>query len=281
MAPATMSERESDPRHAGRGSVSLGHLLGVPLEVHWTFALLLGLVALADWSAGPGAVASGLVWVVALFACVVAHEVAHCVVARQRGATVRRIVLLPIGGVSQLDAMPSDPHDELAVAIVGPATSLLLGVVLLAVALLVAGTVAWPPTVLSGSWLARLGWLNLLLAAFNMVPALPMDGGRVLRAVLARRRTHAEATVAAARVARWLGLAMVVLGLLCDVWLVFIGAFVLLGAAAESRAVREGPDTPRPGGPHRAPSRGDTKRRTDDEGTRTPIARGDRVDGRA
>jgi len=224
-----------EPVRAASGSLPLGRVLGVPLEVHWTFSLLLALVVLLDAPKGAAAVVIGLCWVVALFTCVVVHELAHCVVAHRRGAHVLRIVLLPIGGVSQLEAMPEEPRDEFAVAAVGPLTSLAVAVLLLGVAVL-AGASVWPPTLLVGSWWARLAWLNLLLAAFNALPALPMDGGRMLRAWLARRRPRAEATSLAAKVARVLGFAMIALGVAVDLWLVFIGIFVVLGAGAEDRA---------------------------------------------
>ena len=184
---------------------------------------------------------TGLVWIVALFTSVVLHELAHCIVARRRGARVIGIVLFPLGGLSQVDAMPEAPGDELAVAIVGPLSSLAIGLILLTGGV-VLGAHVWPPTLFVGSWWARLGWLNLLLGAFNLLPALPMDGGRVLRATLARHRSNLEATVVAGRVARYLGLAMIVVGFFYDFWLVLIGLFVLMGARAEEEAARHRPD---------------------------------------
>lgn len=220
-----------------RGSLLIGRIAGIPLRVHWTFALLLALVVAADWTSGWVAVVDGLLWVVALFAFVVAHELSHCIVARRRGAKVLGILLIPLGGISQLAAMPEDPSDELAVAIVGPLTSLALGAVLLLAGWL-AGARVWPPTLFAGSWWARLGWVNLLLGGFNLLPALPMDGGRVLRAALARHRSKLEATLIAARVSRYLAVAMMVVGFFYDFWLVFIGIFVYLGARAEEEAAR-------------------------------------------
>jgi Zn-dependent protease len=205
--------------------------------VHWSFLALLCLVALADDGRGVRFVVVMLAWVVALFACVVVHELAHCVVARRRGARVIRIVLLPIGGLSQLESMPNAPDDEFAIAAAGPLTSLALGLGFFAAALLV-GAAVWPPTLFAGSWLARLAWLNVVLGAFNLVPALPMDGGRMLRAFLARHRTRLDATVLASRVARYLGVAMILVGLAYDIWLVVIGVFVLLGANAEEEGAR-------------------------------------------
>jgi Zn-dependent protease len=212
-------------------------VFGIPLRLHWTFFLLIPFVVLVDSGAGTHTVLAGLLWIVALFSFVVAHEVAHCIVARRRGAGVLGIVLFPLGGLSQLEAMPNAPDDELAVAIAGPMFSLAIGVLLLATGLLL-GADVWPPTLFAGGWWARLGWLNLLLGAFNMLPALPMDGGRVLRASLARHRSSLEATEVAGRVARYLGVTMIVIGLLYDVWFCLIGMFVLLGANAEVEAAR-------------------------------------------
>ena len=224
-------------------SLSVGRVARIPIRLHWTFFLLVAFVAAVDWSSGPRSVVSGLAWIVALFASVVVHEIAHCLVARRRGAQVLGIVLFPLGGLSQLERMPTAPGDELAIAVVGPLTSLVLGTLLL-IAGWVTGAHVWPPTLFAGSWLARLGWLNLLLGAFNLLPALPMDGGRVLRAALQRRHGHLEATLLAGRIARFVGLALVVVGFVLDVWLILIGIFVLLGARAEEEAARHPPPTP-------------------------------------
>ncbi len=220
----------------GRPSgMPIARVAGITIRVHWSFLLLIGFIVAAGWSAGPAAIGNLLAWIGALFACVVLHELAHSIVARRRGATVLGIILLPIGGVSQIDKMPERPPDELAIAAVGPLTSFVLGIAFLGVAL-ATGAAAWPPTLLAGSWWARLGWLNILLAAFNMLPALPMDGGRVLRAWLERRRDPLTATRLAGRIARGIAVVMIVAGLFYDLWLIFIGIFVFLGAAAEEQA---------------------------------------------
>jgi Zn-dependent protease len=226
---------------AGHGhSTPIGRVVGIPIRLHWTFFLLVGLVIAVDSSAGEAAMVVGLAWIVALFTSVVAHEIAHCIVARRRGARVLGIVLFPLGGLSQVDAMPTAPGDELAVAVVGPLTSLAIGLLLLVGGLL-AGAHVWPPTLFVGSWWARLGWLNLLLGAFNLLPALPMDGGRVLRAALARHRSNLNATLLAGRIARYIGVAMVMVGFLYDFWFILIGIFVLMGARAEEEAARHPP----------------------------------------
>jgi Zn-dependent protease len=223
----------------------LGRIAGIPIRVHWTFALLILFIVVVYRSAGEAAVGFGLLWIAALFACVVTHEISHCLVARRRGAEVLGILLLPIGGVSQLAAMPEAPNDEFAVAIVGPLTSLGLGVAL-GVAGLAFGAHVWPPTILSGSWWVRLGWLNLLLAGFNLLPALPMDGGRVLRATLERHRSRLDATLLAGRIARYVAVLMLLAGFFIDIWLMFIAIFVYLGARAEEEAARHHDGTAKP-----------------------------------
>lgn len=148
-----------------------------------------------------------------------------------------------------MDHLPSAPGDEAAIALAGPATSLLLGGLFLAVGALL-GVGVWPPTLFAGSWWARFGWLNLLLGVFNLLPALPMDGGRVLRAALSRSLPRLAATRVAASVARLVALALVVVGPFYDPWLILIGMFVLLGASREVSIARA-EEMPRP--PFRAP----------------------------
>lgn len=215
-------------------SLKIAKFFGIEVYVHWTFLFLVALVILVDQTGGVHGIVNGLIWIVVIFASVLIHELAHCVVAVRDGVVVDDILLLPIGGVSQMESIPRVPREELAIAIVGPLTSLGLAV-LFGILTLVSGAHLWPPTLLAGSWLARIAWLNLLLGAFNLLPALPMDGGRVLRAGLAMREPRSAATEQAARIARFLAFVMIVVGLVWDVWLVFIGLFVMLGAGAEER----------------------------------------------
>jgi Zn-dependent protease len=198
--------------------------------------LLVVLVILSSGSRTTArSLAEGLIWLAALCLCIVAHELSHSLVARRRGFLVRDIVLLPIGGVSEISGLPGAPRDELAIAIAGPLGSLAFAL-LCALAGLVSGAVLWPPALFAGAFLRRLMWANLLLAGFNLLPALPMDGGRVLRALLAYRWTDLRATGLAVQIGRFLGLAMLVVGLRYDLWLSFVGLFVLVTAAGEKRA---------------------------------------------
>ena len=163
------------------------------------------------------------------------HELAHCFVGRRHGLVVHEIDLLPIGGISRLEAVPDTPADEFAVAIAGPLASILLGV-LAALLALAASQTLYPVDLVSGPLLARIAWVNVLLAAFNMLPAFPLDGGRVFRALLERRYDLARATRIAGRTGRWLALVLIAVGLVADLWLTIIGVFVYLGASAEEQA---------------------------------------------
>jgi len=240
-----------------RSSIRVACIGGIEIRMHWTFLVLVVLVVWLNMSSGASAVGVGLMWITMVFASVLVHEYAHCVVARRRGAVVEDILLLPIGGLSQLKEMPESAGDELAIAIVGPLTS--LGLAALAVAGgLAVGAHLWPPTLFAGSWFARMAWLNILLGGFNLLPALPMDGGRVLRAALEERHDRLTATRQAATIARVLAMVMIVGGVFYDFWLVFIGIFVYLGASAEEQAAerkRQGSARPGPPGPH-SPSTG-------------------------
>ncbi|MHB1508141.1 MAG: site-2 protease family protein [Acidimicrobiales bacterium] len=220
-----------------RGSVKIGRVAGVPIKLHWSFSLLVLLVVLANPHGTWSTIWPMVVWIVVLFASVTIHELAHCMVARRRGLTVNDIVLLPIGGVSEINGLPAAPAIERDIAIAGPAASFALAI-LLGVAALIAGDRIWPPALLSGPLLVDLAWMNLVLCGFNLLPALPMDGGRVLRAVLAGRGDPLRATRIASGVAVVLGAAMVVVGFRYDIWLVFIGAFVVVGANGERRLAR-------------------------------------------
>lgn len=248
--------RGGPTRPAHRGSIRVGRIWGVEIRLHWTFLGLMFFVMWAYAGAGRRAVELGLLWIVAIFGSVLVHELMHCVVARRRGAVVEDILLLPLGGLSQMHEMPEAPGDELAIAAVGPLTNFVLALLFVAVGLGV-GARLWPPTLFAGSWLARLLWMNVLLGAFNLLPAIPMDGGRVLRAALARRHDRRTATAMAAQIARFCAGAMILIGFFYDFWLILIGIFVLLGASAEEQATndvdhhRDGPHGSTPSDTHR------------------------------
>lgn len=219
----------------------LGTIAGIPVYVHATFLLLIGWVALSHWQAGHtvAAVLSGVGFILVLFGCVVLHELGHALVARKYGIKTRDITLLPIGGVARLERMPDDPRQELWVALAGPAVNLVIAGALYAWLRATGG----PGTldglgVASGSFVARVMVVNTFLALFNLLPAFPMDGGRVLRAVLATRLEYARATQIAATVGQAMALLFGFAGFFANPFLLFIAFFVWIGASQETGLVQ-------------------------------------------
>ncbi len=216
-------------------------LAGIDVYVHATFFILIAWIGMSYWQAQGTAVAvmSGIGFILALFGCVVLHELGHALTARRFGIRTRNITLLPIGGVAAMERMPDDPKQEMAVALAGPAVNV---VIALALWLWLSISNGFVPAdelgVTGGPFLQRLMAINVMLAVFNMLPALPMDGGRVFRAALAMRMDHAAATEKAAKVGQGLALIMGYLGLLYNPFLLFIALFVWIGAATESQSAQ-------------------------------------------
>jgi Zn-dependent protease/predicted transcriptional regulator len=218
-------------------STRIGRFAGIDVYVHTTFLILIGWVALIHWQTGRSVAAAveGVAFVLALFVCVVLHEFGHALTARRFGIKTRDITLLPIGGLARLERMPDDPRQELWVAIAGPAVNVVIALALFAI-LQVTGTLAPLGTlgVAGGSFLERLMLVNVFLVGFNMLPAFPMDGGRVLRAVLAIRMDYTRATQIAANIGQGMAFLFGLLGLFFNPFLVFIALFVWIGAGQEA-----------------------------------------------
>jgi Zn-dependent protease/CBS domain-containing protein len=223
-----------------RWSWKVGELAGIAIRVHVTLFVLLAWVAISHAIRGSsfGEAALGVVLVGVVFAIIVVHELGHALVARRYGCRTREILLLPIGGLAQMDRMPDRPRHELLVALAGPAVNVALAAVL---ALVVAATGAsFDPeraATMGGALASQLLWINIALAVFNLLPAFPMDGGRVLRALLAMRLGFARATQIASQVGRVLAGFFIAAGLLFDPMLVLIGAFVWFAAHQETATV--------------------------------------------
>jgi Zn-dependent protease/predicted transcriptional regulator len=216
----------------------LGSLFGIEVRVHGTFLLLLAWVALGHLLHGQNLAAAlgGVAYVLAVFGTIVLHELGHALTARRFGIATRDITLLPIGGVARLERMPTKPSEELLVAVAGPLVNVALAVLFLAMLVATGATGALGrPDMENGSFLAKMMWTNVGLAAFNLIPAFPMDGGRVLRALVALRAGYLRATDIAAVVGRTLALLFGLVGLLSNPFLVFIAVFVWAGADEEAR----------------------------------------------
>ncbi|MFP5344289.1 MAG: site-2 protease family protein, partial [Gammaproteobacteria bacterium] len=222
-------------------SWKLTRIAGIDVYVHATFFLLLIWLAWSYWlmMGALSAVLSGVGFILALFVCIVLHELGHALTARRYGIRTRHITLLPIGGVASMERMPSDPRQEIRVALAGPAVNVAIALALWGWLRASNGWV--PPEQLGlagGPFLQRLMIVNLFVAGFNLLPAFPMDGGRVLRAALALRMDYARATRVAASLGQGLALALGFLGLFINPFLLFIALFVWIGAAAEASATQ-------------------------------------------
>jgi len=217
--------------------------------VHATFLLLVAWIAVGEYqrSGDAAAALNGVVFVLAVFFMVVLHELGHAMTARRYGIRTRDITLLPIGGVARLERMPRAPKQELNVALAGPAVNVAIAALLYAILRFtggvpdVADSAALSESFMQRAFLARLLAVNIWLVLFNLIPAFPMDGGRVLRALLAMRSgDYATATERAARVGRFFALIFGILGLFVvnNPFLVFVALFVWLGAAGEAAAAQ-------------------------------------------
>jgi len=223
-----------------RWSWQFAKVAGIPIRVHATFLIFLVFVFVALARGQSTAVALETVgFFLALFACVVLHELGHALTARRYGVRTRDITLLPIGGVARLERIPEKPSQEIAVALAGPAVNFLIAAVLLAILLAGGGgRLLEDPAALQGNFLARLLAYNVFLALFNLIPAFPMDGGRVLRAVLATRLDYLRATQIAANVGQGIALLFGLAGIFGNPFLLFIALFVFIGAGQEAAAVQ-------------------------------------------
>src|SRR5208283_5205549 len=225
-------------------SWKIGRLAGIDVYMHATFLLLVGFIVVATWveSHNVARTLFGVFFVLVMFGCIVLHELGHALTARRYGIRTRDIVLLPIGGVARLERMPEDPNQELQVALAGPAVNVLIASGLFAVlaamgripTLRQAATIRWT----GHDFLPSLMAVNVWLVLFNLIPAFPMDGGRVLRALLAKRMDYTEATQTAAHIGQGIAFVFGFLGLFFDPFLLFIALFVWMGASGEAGMVQ-------------------------------------------
>jgi Zn-dependent protease/CBS domain-containing protein len=220
-------------------SVNIGSIAGTAIRIHITFLMFLVWIFAAGWaSGGPEAAMQSLIFMLLLFACVLAHEFGHIFTARAFGVATPDVILLPIGGVARLERIPEKPSEEFLIAIAGPLVNVAIALVLMVGmrAHLDAQSLAAVEST-NVSLVDRLAEVNLFLALFNMIPAFPMDGGRVLRALLATRLGHVRATQVAATIGQGCAFALGFLGLFYNPLLIFIAIFVYLAAASEAQMV--------------------------------------------
>ena len=219
-------------------SLRLGKVSGIKIEVHWTFLILIAWIIFSSLRTNADSAETiwSLLLVLAVFACVILHELGHALAAKKFNIKTTSITLLPIGGLAQMEQIPEKPKEELIIAFAGPAVNLIIAALI------------YPMTSISslpdleqlnekpeaGNFLNALMSLNVWLAIFNLIPAFPMDGGRVFRALLSFKLGHVRATQIAASVGQVLGMGFVFFGFFYNPFLIFIGLFIYLGAGSES-----------------------------------------------
>jgi Zn-dependent protease/CBS domain-containing protein len=221
-----------------RWSLNIGTIAGTAVRVHITFLLFLGWIFVAEYaSGGPEEAWTGLLFMVLLFACVLAHEFGHIFTARAFGVSTPDVTLLPIGGVARLERIPEEPRQEFLIAIAGPAVNVVIALALMAAGAHLDGGALASVDNAHIAMVDRLANVNLFLAVFNMIPAFPMDGGRVLRALLASHMGYTRATEVAAAIGQGVAFLLGFIGLLWNPLLIFIAIFVYLAASSEAHMV--------------------------------------------
>ena len=222
-------------------SWKIGRVAGIPIYVHWTFMILIAYLVYGHWAAGHdfATTAEGVGFVLSIFGCVVLHELGHAMAARRYGVPTADITLLPIGGVARLQRIPEHPAEELVVAIAGPLVNVAIVGLLLLIGVRYPDATGDSQFLVQQRFLPKLLLVNTFLVLFNLLPAFPMDGGRVLRALLAMRMEYSRATRSAASVGQFMAILFGFLGLMGNPMLLLIAMFVWIGAEGEARAVQE------------------------------------------
>ena len=229
------------------GSFMIGRAFGIDVKVHWTFLLLPAFFGFTTYQRS-GSFSSALVTVgviVALFVCVLLHEFGHSIVAQRLGIEIADITLLPIGGLARFKTLPERPWDEVKIAVAGPLVNVVLAPIFFGIALLLGDNFMTPANILegvqsAGQVFAYLGFINVALVVFNLIPAFPMDGGRVLRGLLATRLGPVRATDISSTVGQFFAAAFFLIGLLSGNFLLaLIAVFIFFGAGGEAQMVRQ------------------------------------------
>ncbi|MCA9191040.1 MAG: site-2 protease family protein [Planctomycetales bacterium] len=220
--------------------MKLGRFAEIDIFIHWSFWILpayylLSVTATQGWETG---LFTSLL-VLAIFACVLAHEYGHALTARAFGIRTIDITLYPIGGIARLAQIPTNPWQEFMIAIAGPAVNVVLATIMVMVLFFVAPIPTVPITEsITTEALEVLLYANLALVLFNLIPAFPMDGGRILRSLLATRLDYLRATEIAVRVGRWMALLLGIYGFFASPMLMFIALFVFLAGTIEFYGAR-------------------------------------------
>lgn len=222
-----------------RWSLKLGKIFGVEFRIHVTFLLLLFFIYVSGLSQkGPAYAIRAVLFILAVFACVLIHELGHSLIARRFGKEAKSITLLPIGGIATMEEMPEKPSQEIAMSIVGPFINLAIAGILYLFVGRWTGISApnlYPDS--TQAFFAGLIGVNIMLAIFNLIPAFPMDGGRVLRGIFALKMDYGRATSLAVSIGQGLSMLFIFYGVFFNFWLALIGLFLYMGAGSEKQQV--------------------------------------------
>jgi Zn-dependent protease/CBS domain-containing protein len=229
------------------GAFKIGRFSGIDVRVHWTFFLLLAFFAFISYQASGSllGVLTAIATIVALFLCVLLHEFGHSLVAQRLGIGIHSITLLPIGGVSNLESLPEKPADEVKITVAGPLVNVVLAPIFFGVGLLFGAAPRLPADLFTGigsfgQFFFYLGYLNVVLVVFNLLPAFPMDGGRILRGLLASRLGVLRATEISSIVGQVFAFAFFLIGLISgNLLLALVAVFIFFGASGELQMVRQ------------------------------------------
>ena len=218
-------------------ATKVARIAGIQISVHWTFGLLIAWVLYSGLERGFPHAIGEVTLLLLLFGCVLLHELGHAAAARYFGIPTHGITMLPIGGVAQLDRIPRNPKQELIIALAGPAVNVFLVGLMVPLSVVLSDLGTWAKFAVGSSMLSRLLWMNVALFVFNLVPAFPMDGGRVLRALLATRIDYGKATQWAKRIGQMIAVGFVLLGAAYNPMLILVAMFIAFAAEVEYRTV--------------------------------------------
>jgi Zn-dependent protease len=230
-----------------KANLKLGHVSGIKIIVHWTFFFLIAWVVFSELKRGgtTNSVLFNLALVLAVFVCVVLHELGHALTAKRFGINTNKITLLPIGGMASLERIPESPKQELLVTLAGPLVNVLIAIFLYFIVpvneflhLNFTETFETLSSFTLQSFLFYLYVVNIGLVVFNLIPAFPMDGGRILRALLAMKMNRVKATQIASSIGQVIAVIFLLLGLLYNPFLIIIALFIFLGAYGENQIVQ-------------------------------------------
>ena len=223
-----------------KGSFKLGNIAGIGVFIHWTFSILIAYIIFSNYRAGHNIeqIVWSVIFILSIFITVFLHELGHALAAKKYNIKTKDITILPIGGLARLERIPEKPKEELIVALAGPAVNIALALItglFITIPDIKDLTIQLAGGVNQSNFFLNFFIVNVWLAVFNLIPAFPMDGGRVLRALLAMKFERHIATNIAARIGQTLAVGFVILGFYSNPFLVFIGIFIILGAQAEAQ----------------------------------------------